>query len=68
MHSTGKSGKNKSSGSRGKEEAWSALQAAAGGAASLEDISELRAIERAGWRRRNRWWAAPAHPPPRLPP
>lgn len=51
-----KPGKGKGSGARGKEEAWSALQAAqAGAGASPDDLSELRAIARAGWRRRNRW-------------
>lgn len=53
--SGGTSNKGKSSGSRGKEEAWSALQARMG-ASSLEDLAELKAIERAGWRRRNRWF------------
>ncbi|KAI8467105.1 MAG: hypothetical protein J3K34DRAFT_45498 [Monoraphidium minutum] len=52
----GKAGKGKGSGARGKDAAWSALQAKMGGAASLEDLAELRAIERAGWRRRNRWF------------
>jgi len=26
------------------------------GGSSAEDLAELRAIERAGWRRRNRWF------------
>lgn len=55
MPHPGKSSKGKSSGARGKEEAWSALQAKMG-SSSLEDIAELKAIERAGWRRRNRWF------------
>lgn len=51
---SGKPSKGKGARGRGKDEVMAALHARMGGS-SLEDLAELHAIERAGWRRRNRW-------------